>query len=425
MTTIAPSRRDGFDIAIICAIDTEYNAVCLIFDEFWDEDGDVYGRAIGDNNTYTTGRIGKHNVVVALLPQMGKINAAAAAANFRSSYSHLELVLLVGICGGVPNPSRGENEILLGDIVISKSVVQYDFGRKYTDKFIRKDTLDDNLSKANKNIRTLLKSFETERGLDLLQTQTARHLIQLQDKAKVKKRRPGVKFKYGYPGTATDRLFKPSYLHKHRSETDNCSVCSSGPDAICDEARHSSCHEIECDEKQLVTRETLKDKQELEKENVQDAQEPMIHLGAIASGDSVMKCGLERDKVSKQEGVIAFEMEGAGVWEEVPCIIVKSVCDYADGHKNKSWQNFAAATAAAAAKALLGRYTKTDRPRLEEVAEQNVSNVMPDVNSQPVNGDSCNSQRPMLEGGPYAMNVQFTKLPARSNVFASSGPYRH
>jgi hypothetical protein len=45
----------------------------------------------------------------------------------------------------------------------------------------------------------------------------------------------------------------------------------------------------------------------------------------------------------------------------VPCIVVKGICDYADAHKQKGWQNFAAATAASAAKAILERYTQTDR----------------------------------------------------------------
>jgi hypothetical protein len=46
-------------------------------------------------------------------------------------------------------------------------------------------------------------------------------------------------------------------------------------------------------------------------------------------------------------------MEGAGVWNTMSCIIIKGVCDYADSHKNKAWQGYAAATGAAAAKAFL------------------------------------------------------------------------
>ncbi|WYZ45759.1 hypothetical protein EsH8_VIII_001075 [Colletotrichum jinshuiense] len=44
-------------------------------------------------------------------------------------------------------------------------------------------------------------------------------------------------------------------------------------------------------------------------------------------------------------------MEGAGVWDEAPCIVVKGICDYADNHKKKTWQVYAAATAASVLKA--------------------------------------------------------------------------
>jgi hypothetical protein len=92
-----PSRRDDFDIAIICTTSFEYDAISYIFDEFWDEDGDQYRRAAGDTNHYTTGRMGNYSVVLALLPQMGKVGAASAAASMRSSYTGLRLALLTGV----------------------------------------------------------------------------------------------------------------------------------------------------------------------------------------------------------------------------------------------------------------------------------------------------------------------------------------
>ncbi|KAF4447597.1 kinesin light chain [Fusarium austroafricanum] len=73
-----------------------------------------------------------------------------------------------------------------------------------------------------------------------------------------------------------------------------------------------------------------------------------------------MKSGGDRDQIAAQHNLIAFEMEGAGAWDEVPCIVVKGICDYADSHKNKVWQDFAAATAAAVAKAILRRYAAHD-----------------------------------------------------------------
>jgi nucleoside phosphorylase len=62
---------------------------------------------------------------------------------------------------------------------------------------------------------------------------------------------------------------------------------------------------------------------------------PSVHIGIIASGDSVVKSGLHRDAVSREAGVFGFEMEGAGVWDTIPCVIIKGVCDYAESHKSK------------------------------------------------------------------------------------------
>jgi hypothetical protein len=56
-------------------------------------------------------------------------------------------------------------------------------------------------------------------------------------------------------------------------------------------------------------------------------------------------------------------MEGAGVWERFPSVVVsKAVCDYADSHKNKKWQGYAAASAAACTKAFLKQWIVADKP---------------------------------------------------------------
>lgn len=81
----------------------------------------------------------------------------------------------------------------------------------------------------------------------------------------------------------------------------------------------------------------------------------------MASGDSVMKSAIHRDEIAKSHNVIAFEMEGAGIFESLPCLIIKGVCDYADSHKNKKWQDYAAVTAACVMKTLLKWYPSSDR----------------------------------------------------------------
>jgi nucleoside phosphorylase len=320
----------------------EYDAVSLLFDQFWDEDGEQYGRAPGDTNTYTTGRIGKYDVVLALLPNMGKAAAAGAAASVRSSYSGLKLAFFVGICGGVPG--AGADEALLGDVVISKTVVQHDLGRQFPNEFVTKNTVNDNPGRPNKDIRGLIASFETELGRERLQQKASEYLKDLQSAAAHKRRRCN----YRYPGAAEDKLFAPAYRHRHRAPQ-SCAVCDGETDGFCEEAAKASCAELNCDEGQLVARERL---------GTDGMQYPEIFI---------------RDRIAQQQNVIAFEMEGAGAWDEVPCIIVKGICDYADSHKNKLWQPFAAATAASVMKAVLGRYARTDSPGPQREALVSVS----------------------------------------------------
>jgi nucleoside phosphorylase len=63
-----------------------------------------------------------------------------------------------------------------------------------------------------------------------------------------------------------------------------------------------------------------------------------------------MRDGSTRDTVSaKLGGVLCFEMEAASLMNTFPCLAIRGICDYADSHKNKKWQAYAAATAATAA----------------------------------------------------------------------------
>jgi nucleoside phosphorylase len=322
--------------------------VSLLFDEFWDEDGDPYGRAAGDNNTYTTGRIANHNVVLVVLPGIGNTGVAGAAASIRSSYGSLTLALLVGICGGVPIVDG--DEALLGDVIISKSLIQYDFGRQYTDSFVTKHTIEDALGRANRDIRGLIASLETELGRERLHDKAAQHLKRLQGAAVRKRRRAN----YRYPGPAEDKLFAPDYPHRHREA---CAVCASEGAEFCETAAHTSCIDLGCDEGRLIARERLREKLSM---GPDEAQCPETFIGRVASGNTVVKSAKHRDHMAARHGVIAFEMEGAGARDEIPCIIVKGICDYADSHKNKRWQDFAAATAASVARAMLERYNIGD-----------------------------------------------------------------
>ncbi|PLB51475.1 hypothetical protein P170DRAFT_80243 [Aspergillus steynii IBT 23096] len=76
-------------------------------------------------------------------------------------------------------------------------------------------------------------------------------------------------------------------------------------------------------------------------------------------------------------------MEGAGIWENLQCLLVKGVSDYADSHKNDQWQYYAAASAAAYADAS-DRANLRKRPAEDtEIADQIEERASIDILSFP------------------------------------------
>ncbi|KAI0435423.1 hypothetical protein F5Y09DRAFT_327738 [Xylaria sp. FL1042] len=80
------------------------------------------------------------------------------------------------------------------------------------------------------------------------------------------------------------------------------------------------------------------------------------------------------DKLSSDKDVLCFEMEAAGLMNHFPCLVIRGICDYSDSHKNILWQGYAAMTAAAYAKDLLGRVAPN---KIE--AERRLGDVLSDV----------------------------------------------
>lgn len=307
---VRPASRREFEIAVICALTIEANAVQALFDHCWDDEGAPYDKVAGDPNAYTTGTIGRLNIVLVHMPRIGSTNAAAMAVNCRRSFPNIKLGLVVGICGVVPFTPEGD-EIVLGDVIISDGIIQYDFGRRLPDGFIRKDTLLDSLGRPNSEISALLAKLRGIRGRKTLRDTMTSYMGVLQKLPEL-----GAED----PGSANDRLFEPSYHHLG--------------DGLCEQCGCNG---------NMVPRGRLQ----------QASRQPAVHFGLIASGHTVMKSGQDRDAIARKEGIIAFEMEGAGVWDIFPCVVIKGACDYADSHKCKLWQQYAAATAAACMKAFL------------------------------------------------------------------------
>ncbi|KAJ6439052.1 Ankyrin repeat-containing domain protein [Purpureocillium lavendulum] len=125
------SDPNDYTIGWICALHVEYVAA----QEFLDEEHEApHFVAPNDTNDYTLGAIGKHNIVIAVLPdgEYGTASAASVATNLLHSFRNIRIGLMVGIGGGAPGDAH---DIRLGDIVVSATrtgeggVFQYDFGK--------------------------------------------------------------------------------------------------------------------------------------------------------------------------------------------------------------------------------------------------------------------------------------------------------
>lgn len=329
----SPPLALEYRIAIICALQSEADQVRAVFDTFWADhpSGDGITKAHNDPNNYTTGTIGVHNVVLAHMPSYGNKTSAAVASGIRHSFPDITLCLVVGICGGVP--TAGGTEILLGDVIISDCIVEYDLARQYPDQ--------------RRPVNTLgyRHNQEVQGFLNMLQINSLEHYTHtyLNDPPSSRRNIPPTA-KPTYLGFRKDKLFESNHRHKHHTQG-HCSICdscSSDADAVCEKSENLDCETLGCYERKHRNCPAKPGN-----------TNPRVHFGKFASGDVVMKSGKHRDELANSLGAIAFEMEGAGVCRTIPCVIIKAVCDYADSHKNKEWQGYAAAAAAACMKAFL------------------------------------------------------------------------
>ncbi|OAP55862.1 hypothetical protein AYL99_10014 [Fonsecaea erecta] len=311
-------QREEYTVGWLCALPIERAAA----EEMLDEKHEDIDQDARDNNLYSPGRIGEHNVVIVCLPNglIGNNTAAAMAAQMMSTFRSMQFILMVGVGGGVPSL---EADIRLGDVVVSNpnqgygGVIQYDFGKATPSGFQRTGFL-------NSPPLLLLNAVAKARTNQLRGTsKLLEHISKL---------RHLPEFTRGAAGP--DVLFEYTYNHEGGPTCQSCSA-----------------------EKQ-VTRQPRSN------------EEPVVHYGTIASGNQVVKDAAQRDSISKEfGGVLCFEMEAAGLMNGFPCLVIRGICDYADSHKNKKWQAYAAGTAAAYAREVLSMIPPAEGAKARELVE--------------------------------------------------------
>lgn len=251
-TNAGNPKSNRYTVALICALQEERAAATAMLDE---KHQNTQNRDPLDTNNYTFGRIASHNVVIASLPagDYGTSRAAVVAGQMLRSYAFIQLKLMIGIGGGVPTP---DFDIRLGDVVISQpqgrlgGMVQYDRGKRNPGgKFERTGQL----NKPPPLLLTALASLRAE--IEMLGFDLGTYLYEnLQNQPRMLER-------FGRPDEKDD-LYRVEYDHQggNSQECDNC------------------------DRSQLTSRYHRRSPKQVK-----------FHYGTIASGNSLIKNGSERD----------------------------------------------------------------------------------------------------------------------------------
>jgi nucleoside phosphorylase len=301
--------HEDYTVGWICALPLEMTAAKAMLDETHSN----LSQPAADDNAYVLGTIGGHNLVITCLPSgvYGTIPAAVVITKMKFTFPRTQFGLMVGIGGGVPCNGA---DLRLGDVVVSKptgnysGVVQYDRGKVISGGQLQ---LSGTLNQPPQVLLTSISRLQADH-MDGKKHSVAKVLSETQEQFH------DTNDIFTRPSQEHDQLFHSTYDHIESEDT-----C------------------VKCDREQLVHREQRASK------------EPKIHYGLIASGNQVMKDGRTRDRLAQEHGILCFEMEAAGLMNQLPCLVIRGICDYSDSHKNKKWQGYAALTAAAYGKILL------------------------------------------------------------------------
>ncbi|KAJ5398855.1 hypothetical protein N7465_009344, partial [Penicillium sp. CMV-2018d] len=305
---------EDYTVGWICAIATEYVAALEFFDERHDPFEYISPH---DTNKYALGRIWSHNVVISAPPDgvYGSFSVPQMATKMLQTYRNIRICLMVGIASGVPSQ---KHDIRLGDIVVGiqlndqSAVLQYDF-----DKAVQGQGFDP--------IGFLDQTPILRRAVYGLQAQYERKGHKLDDAVnKIIERKPRLRKKCQRPDLASDRLYRSHIVHSTGSGLPCAVLCGDDPSY-------------------LVSRSP----------RTEYDDNPAIHYGLIASVNRVIKDASIRDELAARKDILCFEMEAAGMMNHFPCLVIRGISDYADSHKNKDWQWYAAMVSAAYAKDIL------------------------------------------------------------------------
>ncbi|KAG5766876.1 hypothetical protein H9Q72_005040 [Fusarium xylarioides] len=262
----------------------------------------------GDDYIFSAGDINGHNIIIATLPagqEYGTGSAAALASQIKKFFTNLWCGLLVGVAAGLPNLRETPPiDIRLGDVLVglsegdSAGLIAYDLGKETSEGFqlLRSGRV---LANTEMVIRSAIGNIKIKAPGD------TDVFLPFYDSVKDKEHSKGT---FEDPGQEKDVFYD---------------IGDDGVDSPV----------------QRLYRPT--------------DRRTRVWYGSIGSGDKLTKNTRRRNGIRDRYGVIGLEMEAAGTMNRIPVGVIRGVCDYADEHKNKEWQPYASAMAAAYAKAVI------------------------------------------------------------------------
>lgn len=354
---------EAYSIVWIVSHQHELTAASAVLDERHHEPHDFAAQKHAlDRLSYAWGNVGRHCVVIVSLPgaDYQYTNIEIVVHCLRASLPHVRFGLVIGTGSGLPGErinrsgeSVARRDIRLGDVVVGSpgpnatrgGAVQLDL-----------DVTDGQVSSKQRvdippppaALRSALMSLQSEFELD------GNKIPEIIDSALLCF--PNLQKSYGNPGVkkdstsdsesdsedepsfTPDRLFKASYNHVGGK---TCGKCESSG-----ELKHKK----------------------------REVPGPKVYVGATVLLKTAVKTADMRDKIVellKKEDIdpMCFDTDNFGLPTGFPSLLIKGICDYSDDHRYGRWQKFAALSAAAFARELLGFVSVTDVERLPRIRE--------------------------------------------------------
>lgn len=255
-----------------------------------------------DPNTYLIGYFspseGEKSARAVLVCQsgMGNNNAATTATDALRSFPSITHIIMCGIAGGCPDPSKPQEHVRLGDIVYSNDagILEYDF--------VKEDMAG----------RTSRSSAQ----------QPSNQML-------------GV----------INAIMADAILGKKPWEPEIDAIVAKAAFFVRPDPGTDILHDINGKHIKHPTSSARKGR-------------PRVHGGAIGTADTLQKNPVIRDDLRDRFRVRAIEMEAGGMrtaaWaRDRSIMVIRGICDYCDSNKNDVWQAYASAVAAAFTKVLV------------------------------------------------------------------------